>query len=395
MKGNETTSDEQFKWEEASESHNFFNDEEEEQGTVSTEDLIKAVETQEEEEDGTKKPLEDIEGKEKGTEEEDKKHAFFDDNAEEEEEEEEDKGGEDGKTTPKTKSPKTQKIGSAAQLEYLKEQGLVDYTLDEDEEMNDQLASEIIEDAWEDQFDAKLEEEIKAFPDSIKNLIRHNRNGGNVDELLASYAQPHQEGITKDLDMDIEANQIKVLKNAGKEDEYIEFLKESGKLKSMADTAFETKLAKDEERDAAIIKSKAENVKKARDSARLYRAEVTKHVQETENLNGLPFTKKDATVLPAYIADKTVETQSGKKISPLIRDIQSALEDKDKTLLLAKVLSSNFDFTSIEREEKSKAARGVKRKVQNVNKKEANKTGSSRTRRSRSTKGKQGFWDNL
>ena len=382
-------------WEQASAAHEFFTEASEDGATSEADLLAAAVATTTNTEDpNTETPAAGTNVPEVTTEveaEETEQHEFT--FGEEEEEEEEDNSStEDNKGDEKPRGSNSKsKISSMAQLEFLKEKNLVEYELDESETMTDALAEEILEDSWNEQFDAHMEEVIGDMPDNLKNLIKVHKEGGDVDGLLAKYSAPARAGITTDMDISVEANQIKVLENAGHEAEYIDFLKESGKLEAKASTEFDAYVDKAEVAGAEAAKSIAQRNKVAKQEARAFKVELTNHISESEGVNGMPFTKKDSK-LASFISDKTVETESGNYVTPLFKGINDALKDKDKTILLAKLIESDFDFSAITRAAETDSTRKTRQQIQNTKEKKEGKTGSSRTRK---TSKKRNLWENL
>ena len=107
-------------------------------------------------------------------------------------------------------------------------------------------------------------------------------------------------------------------------------------------------------------------------------------------MGGLPISKQDKTTLPTYISEPTVELQDGRVVSEMQADLFKVMADKDKIVLLAKLLKSDFDFSSIERKKQSQVARGIKDELQRVDKTQrlSNSGGESKS-------SKKAVWDYL
>jgi len=152
-----------------------------------------------------------------------------------------DDGEEEEEVIDKTKESKT-----VATLNDLKERGLLDYELEEGEELTDERAQELIDDGYENNLNDKIGKMLEDLPPVTRDLVKYALNGGNESEFLKKLSTNKSVGLSENLDMDNEDNQKLVmstdLKNQGYDDEYIEaqidYLKDSGKLKSISAKAF-------------------------------------------------------------------------------------------------------------------------------------------------------------
>lgn len=287
---------------------------------------------------------------------------------EEEEEEEEEVISTNTQTT-------TGKVDSKATLEFLKEKGLVDYTLEEGEELTSEVADEILEDTWEASIEAGVEETIKGLPDPIKALIKFVSQGGDYTEILGSLTKQAVSGINKDTDMDVESNQILILTQERQLQGYdaetiaeeINYLKDAGKLKGVTDKLFPKVLERQEKelkgKADAIAAQKAENKEKQR----VYKSEITAQLTEAEDIKGIVLNKTDKETLPSYISDANVKLQDGRVVTKFQQELFSVFGDKQKTILLAKLIKSDFDFSSIANKEITKFSKNIKENIQNTN----------------------------
>ena len=105
---------------------------------------------------------------------------------------------------------------------------------------------------------------------------------------------------------------------------------------------------------------------------------------------GLPLSKQDKTSLPTYISEPNVELQDGRYVSEMQADLFKVMADKDKIVLLAKLLKTDFDFSAIERKKQTQAARGVREAVERVDRKELSNSESGGHKSN-----KKALWDML
>lgn len=361
MSGTEKTIDQFAGWEDTSQQHDFFGE------TNLVEDVVTTVEK-----DDVVDPAKKAEEVSKAKEEQELIDEQFKEfsgvskvSSEDDEDEDTSKKGE----TASVVSPKTT-------LAFLKERGLVDYELEEGQELSDDDADNLLEDSWEKSVEAEVEATIKELPDELKQLIKFASKGGDVGELLGKMVQHATSGINKNSDISNEDVQVLAvtmdLRNQGYDQEYIddqiEFLKEKDKLEGIAKKSFDKIVAEQETETAGQVQRQKEAVEYRKRQAREYKTNITTHINSLDEMGGLPISKQDKTILPTYISEPTVELQDGRIVSEMQADLFKVMADKDKIVLLAKLLKSDFDFSPIERKKQSQAARGIRDEVQRVDK---------------------------
>jgi hypothetical protein len=232
----------------------------------------------------------------------------------------------------------------------------------------------------------------------LKQLIKFASKGGDVGELLGKMIQTATSGINKNSDIENEDVQVLAvtmeLRNQGHDQEYIdaqvEFLKDSGKLEVISKKSFDRIVAAQEEETAGEVERQKQTVEYRKKQAREYKTNITTHINSLDETGGLPLSKQDKVALPTYISEPTVELQDGRVVSEMQADLFKVMADKDKIVLLAKLLKSDFDFSSIERKKQSQAARGIKDELQRVDKTQrvSNSGGESKS-------SKKAVWDYL
>ena len=385
MSGTEKTIDQFAGWEDTSQQHDFFGETNLEVDVVeiASKDDVKTEETlaKEKEEKEEQELIDD-------------QFSSFEKNAPKVQTEDED---EDDKTPLGKKEPVTN-VNNKQTLEFLKEKGLVDYELEEGKELTEEEAEHLIEDSWEKALESEVEATIKDLPQDIKDLIKFASKGGNVGELLGKMVQHATSGITKNSDIENEDVQVLAitmdLKNQGYDQEYIdsqvEFLKDSGKLGNISKKSFDKIIAEQEAETAGQVQRQKENLDNRKKQAREYKTNITTHINSLAETNGLPLSKQDKISLPTYISEPNVELQDGRFVSEMQADLFKVMADKDKIVLLAKLLKTDFDFSAIERKKQTQAARGVREAVERVDRKELSNSESGGHKSN-----KKALWDML
>ena len=309
-----------------------------------------------------------------------------------------DKDDSDDAGAPAGKKEPATNVNNKQTLEFLKEKGLVDYELEEGKELTEEEAENLLEDSWEKALEAEVESTIKDLPQDIKDLIKFASKGGNVGELLGKMVQHATSGLTKNSDISNEDVQVLAvtmdLRNQGYDQEYIddqiEFLKEKDKLEGIAKKSYDKIIAEQEAETAGQVERQKETAELRKKQAREYKSNITTHINGLAETNGLPISKQDKLSLPTYISEPNVELQDGRFVSEMQADLFKVMADKDKIVLLAKLLKTDFDFSAIERKKQSQAARGVREAVERVDRKELSNSESGGHKSN-----KKALWDML
>lgn len=361
MSGIEKTIDQFAGWEDTSQQHDFFGE------TNLVEDVVTTVE-KDDVVDTTKKAEEETKAKED--------QELIDEQFKEFTGVSKVSSEDDDETDPAKERESISVVSPKTTLAFLKEKGLVDYEEDPDNPITDDDADNLLEDSWDKSVEAEVEATIKDLPDELKQLIKFASKGGDVGELLGKMVQHATSGINKNSDISNEDVQILAvtmdLRNQGYDQEYIddqiEFLKEKDKLEGIAKKSFDKIVVEQETETAGQVQRQKEVVEYRKKQAREYKTNITTHINSLDEMGGLPISKQDKTILPTYISEPNVELQDGRFVSEMQADLFKVMADKDKIVLLAKLLKSDFDFSAIERKKQTQAARGIKDEIQRADK---------------------------
>lgn len=309
------------------------------------------------------------------------------DDSSDEDDDNEDNDTDDSDDETKVQTP------NISTLNLLKEKGFIDFELEENEELTEEKAEEIIEDKFDEAIEERIKDLFNDLPDVVKQINKYALNGGDINTFFGSLAKNNNPKITKDLDMDEEANQElvtrEILSQEGYDDDYIdtqvEFLKDSGKLKMFSEKKFNKWKKGAEAEQAALVKQQEENSKKQKESLRKAKQKVSTFITENEEVAGLKFTKDDKKKLPAYMNDRTIKLQNGSVISEMQKELFYEVPKNEKAFMQLAVLLRNrnedgtFNFDSIIKNTETKVVKKVKENVRRS--KTSIPTGSKNTKK--------------
>lgn len=348
-----------FNWDAQAQEVDFFGENAPEGMVIEPEAEVKPEEKEEKKEIATKEESEENED------------SFFSDLEEVTEEKE---------TEEEEETKRTSSVSYKDLYTSLKSSGILED--DEEGEEEIEITEDLIINKFEQSVEKRFEEGIKELPDELKNIIKFVSNGGDFYDIVGRYADSG--GLDTDLDMSDEGNQERVLRalldEEGKDEELIdsqiEFYKDSGKLESIATKYFEKfKQKREEELEAQVQQQKLAR-QQVIQNQKNFKKELTSFISENESVRGLSVNKKDVSELPDYISNTSIKLQDGRQITPFYRDLFEAFKDKEKVVILAKLVKNGFDFGDIKKEVSTKQTREIKNDLQRQKKnqpKEAHK----------------------
>lgn len=331
----------------------------------SKKDEIKSPEVDEE---ITKKEEEDTTTTEKDSEKEEENEDLFS-NAEKEEV---DLDSED-EETEEGKRPKSFEV-----LEHLRSKGLIDFEIEEDQELTEEDADDLLEDHLDKAVESKIEALFQELPDVLKDLNRYHIQGGDVNEYLKKISEFQSFEITDNLDIEDESIQEKIVRKSleaqhGNDEDLIEsqleFFKDSGKLQGIAEK-FYTKWKKDFEiKRKEQVENQRRLSEEIKNKIRESKREITNILSSSNEINGLTINKKDIRNLPSYINDRNVKLENGSVITEMQKDLFYDIPNNKKAMAQLAILLKNrnedgtFNFERIEKSAKTSAFKEVKNNI--------------------------------
>jgi|VirMetMinimDraft_7_1064189.scaffolds.fasta_scaffold02511_8 hypothetical protein len=277
--------------------------------------------------------------------------------------------------------------GHIGALNLLKEKGLLDYELEEGEELTEEKAAAFIEDNYEASIEERVGELFQELPQVVKDLNKFVLDGGDIRSFLGSFVK--DSGVSSDMDISQEANQELVMRNALKEEEYdddyiethIEFLKDTKKLEKFAKAKLEKKKKEEDKAREAMVKQQEAAKQAQKETLRKLKSSVTSNLKEINDVEGIPLTKADKKDLPSYMVDRNVKLDNGGSITAMQMDLMEALKDEKKALFIAKLLKTDFDLSTIQAKAQTEVTKKVKDGIRRNKKdtKNVRSTGSGAT----------------
>lgn len=358
----------EFQWDEAGDESTFF-------GIKEETPVIEQV--QEDLKDKGKKPEEEEEevevegkGKNKDKKPEETQATFFED--EEEEGKEKLKPEKNEKVEGEEGEEDDEEVKFFTTLSTdLKTKGIFQFVeIKEDEKITEDKFFEL----QEQEIESRLEEAIETFMNELdedgKAFLKFKKAGGKNADFFKVYAEVED---IPEVDVKTAEGQNAILRYYYKNyedlddadiDDKLEWLEETNKKAKYAEK-YNAKIEKDKEnKKQALLDAQAENQKKAEQIRDAFINSVKETANKMEEFNGFKFTKQDKSELVDFILKPAVKLENGKYLTGLQSSINKLYkEDKQKLLLLAKLLKSDFDFSTFVKEAQTKVTKETKSKL--------------------------------
>lgn len=267
-------------------------------------------------------------------------------------------------------------------VKQLKDRGLLDFEIEEGQELSEEEAEELLETMHEEAVENRLEELFENLPQDVKALNKFVLNGGTLSEFLSSI-KPSVISFSSDFDIDNEENQEIVLredlKNQNYDDDYIETfidtLKDSGKLKASASKIY-NKLKQDADKKQELILAKQ---REQRELIALKRKEHRKTISELVASKDLEvqLSKKEQKDLPDYISNFNIKLENGSQITQMQLDLHKIMQDPKKVIVLAKLLKDDLKFDNLKKQIETKVTKETKEKIVEGSQRVFSNSGSS------------------
>ncbi len=294
--------------------------------------------------------------------------------------EEEEETPEAEKEDKKVETTKEKLLGS------LKDEGVFSTIEFEDKEYSD----DDIPILFEQELDNRANEIVDGFMEDLDEegmaFLKFKMKGGSTQDFLKAYTNS---STRPKGDLDSETHQERVVEfmltqhkgeSLDEARERVEYLKEKGHLEKYAKNYEELLDKEDAKQQKEILKQQEDLAERQKQDRKKLSEDIAKALDEVDSVKQFKFNKKDKKVLHNYVTNPTVRVSKGKYATQFQQDLSAAFKDKDKMLVIAKLLKSDFDISDILRNAKTKKTKKEKDIVDNGS---TNKGNKSSTRGSR------------
>jgi hypothetical protein len=240
--------------------------------------------------------------------------------------------------------------------------------LKDDEEIDETMFLELQEKEIESRVDDTFKEFFDDLDEDARDFLKFKQSGGNTADFFKSVIN----GAVPQSDIKTEKGQEAMIrhylqtyesKSLDEVDDFIEFAKERGKLEKYAlDHDKKIKEITKENRDVIVKRQEQEKQERERRTVE-YLDSIKIVLDKSEAVKDFPITSKDKSEIILYLS-KATEKNGNSYITKFQSDLHKAMSDPEKTLLIAKLLKSDFDFTPVQTKAITKENKKLKDNLQ-------------------------------
>ena len=266
----------------------------------------------------------------------------------------------------------------------LKEAGIFKHVeLEEGEELTVDRFYEI----QQEEIEAEVADQLKTWAskdldEDAQAFIKFKIAGGDTKEFFSTYGKNSKIGSGDITDEGYQDKLIRTqLESEGWDrdeiEDRIEYLTENGKKEKFAER-YHAKIQKQEEADRILLEEQNQSRQAAaRQQEQQFKTSISETLNAMDDYNGLKFTEEDKTSLVSYLTKKSHKIDDNRSVTEFQAKLQEAFNEPKKVVLLAKLLKSDFDFSTVAKTAVTKKTKEIKRNIEQRQNTRPNGSGSS------------------
>lgn len=266
----------------------------------------------------------------------------------------------------------------------LKESGIFKHTeLEEGEELTADRFYEIHQEEVEAEVAEKLQTWAKNdLDEDAQAFIKFKIAGGDTKDFFSTYGKTSKIGTGDISDEKYQDSLIRhQLETEGWDrdeiEDRLEYLTDNGKKEKFAEK-YHAKIQRQEEADKILLEEQNQaRLQSARQQEQEFKTSIQETLSEMDDYNGLKFTAEDKTSLVNYLTKKNHKIDDTRSVTEFQVKLQEAFKEPKKVALLAKLLRSDFDFSTIAKTAVTKKTKEIKRNIEQRQNTRPNGSGSS------------------
>ncbi len=265
-----------------------------------------------------------------------------------------------------------------------KENGILKHVeIEEGEEVDSEKLFELQQQDYEAEVDARLKNWAKEeLDEDAQAFIKFKRNGGSTAEFLRIYSSSSEipTGDIKEEEYQDKVIRYQLKQEGWDSDEIedrIQYLTENGKKESVA-KRYDKKVKEADKQNKKALQEQAIRQREAvAEQEREFKENIKGVLEETKEVNGFKITPKDKTELYNFLTKKNHKISDTKSITGFQKKLGEAFQDTNKMILLAKLISSDFDLSQFEKQTITKKTKQIKSNLEQRKNLRPSKSGSS------------------
>lgn len=267
-------------------------------------------------------------------------------------------------------SSEKQSLSYSTLYKNLKQKGVISIEVEDENDIDEETFIEI----QEEEIEARMDETIKSFMDELdddaKAFLRFKREGGETSDFFKIYNElgkiptPASDEKSQIKFLEYYYSNFEDLDEDDIEDK-IEWLKETGKVSKYAEKYYDNIEEQIKVRQEETVRRQQEMQKQQEEQRKQYVKDLKNLIEDNGQIKDWSLTSKDKKDLHGYMTKAAVKIGENNFLTQFQNDLQQAFKDKEKTVLLAKLLSNDFDLSDLKEKAKTELVRETKSKLSN------------------------------
>lgn len=201
--------------------------------------------------------------------------------------------------------------------------------------------------------------------DDAKAFIKFKREGGSTADFFNIYREVSDipEGDIEDEKYQDEVIRYQLEQEGWDKDEIedrLEYLTESGRKLNQA-KKYEAKIKEDKEFEKQELLKRTEQLNKAKKlQEENYKKEIKEVLDKTQDIKGFSISAQEKNSILNLLTKKEYKTPNNTLITGFQKKLAEVFQDSEKTILLAKLLNNDFDFSQFEKKIIDKNTKKIK-----------------------------------
>lgn len=222
----------------------------------------------------------------------------------------------------------------------------------------------------EEEYEIEVSERLKAWAteeldDDAKAFIKFKREGGSTAQFFATYAKTSDlpTGDIADEDYQDEVIRYQLTEEGWDKDEIedrIEYLTTSGRKQKVAEKYDVKVKAEDTKRKQALLAQADAQKKNVKAQEEEFKNDIKSTLDSVEEIEGFKISKQDKVDVFNFLTKKEHKVSDSRSITSFQKKLAEIFQDTNKTILLAKLIQSDFDMSSFEKKIVTKKTREIK-----------------------------------
>jgi hypothetical protein len=252
-----------------------------------------------------------------------------------------------------------------------KEQGLFKHIdISEEEDIDVDRFAELQEEEYETEVSARLKSwATEELDEDARAFIKFKREGGKTEDFFSAYATNSE---IPQGDISNEDYQDKVIRfqltedgwDAEEIEDRLAYLTENGKKEKTAKKYDERfKEYKEQEKQELLEQAEVQN-KQIKIQEESFKTNIKTFLDSKDEVEGFKIAQPEKVKLLNFLTKKDQKVGEGRVITGFQKKLSEVFQDTDKMILLAKLISTDFDMSDFEKKTITKKTREIKSKLE-------------------------------